>query len=85
MGAIRFSSLFETQSTPALVLGFNFLITSNIVISDTDENLKRESFCFRYDLNDLDDGWTSSANCGPIPAKKSLKPFAISDGLLRIS
>ena len=38
MGTIRFKSLLETQSTPALVLGFNFLITCNIVASETEEN-----------------------------------------------
>ena len=47
MGAIRFNSLFDTQSTPELVLGFNFLITLRIEVSETKENLKDESQLFR--------------------------------------
>ena len=47
MGAIRFKSLLDTQSTPELVFGFNFLITFRIEVSETEENRKIESHLFR--------------------------------------
>ena len=53
MGAIHFNSLFDTQSTPELVLGFSFLITLRIEVSETKENLKVESQLFKKDLKDL--------------------------------
>ena len=49
MGAIRFKSLLDTQSTPELVLGFSFLITFKIEVSVIEENLNRESHLSKYD------------------------------------
>ena len=85
MGTICFKSLLETKSTPELGLGLNLLITWSIVCSETEENFERESFCLRLVLNDLWGGWVSAASWDPVPEKKSLKPFVISRGLLRIS
>ena len=38
MGAIRFRSLLDTQSTPELVFGLSFFMTFKIDVSETEEN-----------------------------------------------
>ena len=49
MGAIRFKSLLDTQSTPELVLGLSFFITFKIEVSVMEENLNRESQLSKYE------------------------------------
>ena len=79
MGAISLRSFVDIKSAPELTFGLSWLQILRISTSEIFENWKEFGFLSVKKLSKfLSDAPISEASFGPIPAKKVLKPFAIS-------
>ena len=78
-GAISFKSFVDIKSAPELNLGLSCLQTLKISTSEILENSKKFGFLLLRKISKfVSETSISDASFGPIPAKNTLNPFAIS-------